>query len=105
MSTPAAACLWTTSSTAAATRSESAPASTGTPSSLAYIIRIRSSGRGRLPVCVVRNLSVLRSMTDPLLGSATAYETTQPARLRDAELSLYAEYSPRYARKLDRDEQ
>jgi len=42
------------------TRRASACASTGTPLSLAYIIWIRSSGRGRLPVCVVRKRSVLR---------------------------------------------
>src|SRR4030095_2472865 len=60
---PASACLRTTSSTASATRCASAAASTGTPSSLAYIIRMRSSGRGRLPVCVVRKRSVLRLIT------------------------------------------
>jgi ABC-type taurine transport system ATPase subunit len=41
-------------------RPGSAAWSTGTPSSLANIIRTRSSGRGRLPVCVVRKRSVLR---------------------------------------------
>ena len=39
-----------------------AAGSTGTPSSLAYIMRMRSSGRGRLPVWVVRKRSVLRCM-------------------------------------------
>ena len=44
-------------------RARRAPrASTGTPSSFAYIMRIRSSGRGRLPVWVVRKRSVLRFM-------------------------------------------
>src|SRR5215470_14441799 len=42
-------------------RAPSAVASTGTPSSFAYIMRIRSAGRGRLPVCVVRKPSVLRN--------------------------------------------
>jgi hypothetical protein len=36
--------------------------STACPSSLAYIIRTSSSGRGRLPVCVVRKRSLLRTM-------------------------------------------
>src|SRR3989442_12753533 len=62
MSTPAAACLRTTSSTAERMRAPSSARSTGTPSSLAYIMRTRSSGRGRLPVCVVRKRSVLRFM-------------------------------------------
>src|SRR5438128_3962281 len=57
---PASVCLRTTSATAARMRVASAPASTGTPSSLANIVRMRSSGRGRLPVCVVRNRPVLR---------------------------------------------
>src|SRR5262249_49319706 len=56
-----------TSSTAEAMRAASAAGSTGTPSSLAYIVRTRSSGRGRLPVCVVRKRSVLRFMTVPRL--------------------------------------
>jgi predicted naringenin-chalcone synthase len=38
----------------------SAAGSTGTPTSFAYIMRIRSSGRGRLPVWVVRKRSRLR---------------------------------------------
>src|SRR5438105_12646948 len=62
MSTPASACRRTTSATASATRRSSAAGSTGTPSSFANIIRIRSGGRGRLPVCVVRNPSVLRGV-------------------------------------------
>src|SRR5437870_12698456 len=57
---PAPTCLLTTSATADRMRASSADGSTGTPSSLANIIRIRSAGRGRLPVCVVRNRSVLR---------------------------------------------
>ena len=52
---------------AARTRAARACGSTGTPSSLAYIMRIRSSGRGRLPVCVVRKRSVLR-----FIGSSRA---------------------------------
>ncbi len=59
---PASACFCTTSATAARIRAASAARSTGTPSSLAYIMRIRSSGRGRLPVWVVRKRSVLRFM-------------------------------------------
>src|SRR5450631_2731203 len=60
MSMPASTCLRTTSSTAAAMCCSSAFGSTGTPSSLANIVRIRSGGRGKLPVCVVRNRSLLR---------------------------------------------
>src|SRR5262245_46416977 len=45
-------------------RAARAAGSTGTPSSLANIVRMRSSGRGRLPVCVVRNRSVLRFTGD-----------------------------------------
>ena len=48
--------------TAERMRSASACGSTGTPSSLAYIMRMRSSGRGRLPVCVIRKRSWLRCM-------------------------------------------
>src|SRR5262245_61979473 len=64
---PASSCLCTTSATAPRTRLPKAAASTGTPSSLAYIMRIRSSGRGRLPVWVVRKRSVLRFMDSPEL--------------------------------------
>ena len=53
----------TTSATADLMRAASALASTGTPSSRANISRMRSSGRGRLPVCVVRKRSVLRRMS------------------------------------------
>src|SRR5688572_21377417 len=41
-------------------RAARAAGSTGTPSSLANIVRMRSSGRGRLPVCVVRTRALLR---------------------------------------------
>src|SRR5215470_4999797 len=41
-------------------RAPSAVGSTGTPSSRAYIMRIRSSGRGNLPVWVVRKRLSLR---------------------------------------------
>src|SRR5213595_2675317 len=54
MSIPAFLCRATTSSTARHTRSSIAVTSTGIPSSRAHIIAIRSSGRGRLPTCVVR---------------------------------------------------
>src|SRR5271166_3640230 len=60
MSMPASTCFSTTAATADRMRALSAVASTGTPSSLANIARTRSSGRGRLPVCVVRKRSVLR---------------------------------------------
>src|SRR5438132_1661128 len=55
MSIPAAVCFATASSTARRTRSSSAAVSTGAPSSRAHISSFRSSGRGRLPTCVVRN--------------------------------------------------
>src|ERR1700732_1094843 len=57
---PASPCFPTTAATAERMRDLSAAASTGTPSSLANIARTRSSGRGRLPVWVVRKRSVLR---------------------------------------------
>src|SRR6202048_83078 len=60
MSMPASTCFSTTAATAERMRDLSAAASTGTPSSLANIARTRSSGRGRLPVWVVRKRSVLR---------------------------------------------
>src|SRR5689334_16423402 len=64
-SMPAFACFCTTSATADRTRAASAGGSTGIPSSFAYMILMRSSGRGRLPVCVVRNRSVLWTMRLP----------------------------------------
>src|SRR6185436_21004962 len=75
-STPASACFLTTSATAERTRAARAAGSTGTPSSLAYIIRIRSSGRGRLPVCVVRKRWVLRFMA--LAPKRTLKQHDQP---------------------------
>src|SRR6267142_3045644 len=60
MSMPASICFSTTAATAERMRDLSAAASTGTPSSLANIARTRSSGRGRLPVCVDRKRSGLR---------------------------------------------
>src|SRR5690242_11790252 len=69
MSTPAAACLPTISATAAAMRACKASRSTGTPSSFANIMRTRSAGRGRLPVCVVRKRSLLRFMIDSSSGA------------------------------------
>src|SRR2546425_2332770 len=73
-SIPASACLPTTSATADRMRAARAAGSTGTPSSLATIIRIRSSGRGRLPVCVVRKRSVLRRMVFAALSERRARE-------------------------------
>src|SRR5580704_16832264 len=51
---PELTCFLTTPATAARIFAASPERSTGTPSSLANIARIRSSGRGRLPVWVVR---------------------------------------------------
>jgi hypothetical protein len=62
MSMPASACFLTTSATAARTRAANAARSIGTPSSLAYIMRMRSSGRGKLPVWVVKKRSALRTI-------------------------------------------
>src|SRR6185312_14389318 len=81
MSMPAPTCFFTTSSTAAAMRRSSACESTGTPSSFAYIVRTRSSGRGRLPVCVVRNRSVLLSMVAPAFDGPLSHAARRrPAR-------------------------
>ena len=41
---------------------EGGAASTGMPSPTAHIIRTRSSGRGRLPVCVLRMRSVVHRL-------------------------------------------
>src|SRR5216683_82044 len=65
---PASVCLRTTSATAVRMRAASAGPSTGTPSSRANIMRIRSAGRGRLPVWVVRTRSTLRSIGQVLRG-------------------------------------
>src|SRR2546425_8097285 len=79
MSTPAPACLCTDSSTAERLRAASAARSTGTPSSFAYIMRTRSSGRGKLPVCVVRKRPVLRCMG--LLGAFLLTARARPLPL------------------------
>ena len=62
MSTPAIGLLCDDLGDRRADTRASAAGSTGTPSSFANIMRIRSSGRGRLPVWVVRKRSVLRFM-------------------------------------------
>src|ERR1700732_5007607 len=59
-STPISTWCLTISATARSTRAEKAAGSTRCPDSFSVIIFKRSSGRGRLPTCVVRNLSVLR---------------------------------------------
>src|SRR5262245_4722688 len=67
MSMPASTCFSTTAATAERICALSAAISTGTPSSLANIVRTRSSGRGRLPVCVVTKRSELRFMAGSTL--------------------------------------
>src|SRR5262245_17919245 len=62
MSTPASRWARTTSITAWRTRASKAPASGTVPVSSASSRTVRSSGRGRLPVCVVRMRSVLAFM-------------------------------------------
>src|SRR5258706_8944465 len=77
-------------------RAASASLSTGTPSSLAYIMRTRSSGRGRLPVWVVRKRSVLRRMHLPWIFPLAGRIRTQGLiprlplveRLPDASLDI-----------------
>jgi hypothetical protein len=64
-SRPTAACSLTLSATALRTRSANAASSTGLPSIRASIISNRSSGRGRLPTCVVSIRSVLSFMRRP----------------------------------------
>src|SRR2546421_6006031 len=86
MSSPASICLRTISSTADRTRAASAAGSTGTPSSRANIIWIRSAGRGRLPVCVVRNRSLLRFMRNADRASVGLH-----ARDREHEVQRAAE--------------
>src|SRR5262245_13651130 len=60
MSTSSSACFRATSSTARATRASSSTSSYGLPASLACSSGMRSSGRGRLPTCVVRMRLLLR---------------------------------------------
>src|SRR6056297_345355 len=71
MAMPAAAWRSTISCTALATRSASAASSTGMPSPFAHMMRIRSSGRGRLPVWVVsmRSAPVLIVSSPSRLGA------------------------------------
>src|SRR5512146_2942891 len=59
MSTPQSTCFCTTSATASRTRAWKAASSPELPCSRARIISMRSAGRGRLPVWVVRIRSVL----------------------------------------------
>src|SRR5882724_6369127 len=73
---PASTCRPTTSATAASMRAARAAPSTGTPSSFANMLLVRSSGRGRLPVCVVRMRSVLRC-TVPLLALVGEHESAR----------------------------
>src|SRR6476620_1356225 len=87
MSIPASACLRTTSATASAMRRSSASPSIGTPSSRAYMMRTRSSGRGRLPVCVVRNRSVLRVIA--------AHAMKSDCRIRHPGCAIEAGYNQR----------
>src|SRR5438874_4545454 len=75
---PASVCLLTISATAERMRTSSAVRSTGTPSSLANIARIRSSGRGRLPVWVVRK----RLTPYAISSSHTAVRTLEIKALR-----------------------
>src|SRR5712691_9009889 len=90
---PAAACRRTTSATAARTWPASEAGSTGTPSSLANIVRMRSSGRGRLPVWVVRKRSVLR--LTPLGSRRGAGRAVQVARPRRALAELGGDLAAR----------
>src|SRR5262245_49621073 len=84
-------------------RAPRAAPSTGTPSSFANIMRIRSAGRGRLPVCVVRNPSILRMaiIVAAMLtraGPAGRGATTEPrkrALLGDPPLAAHANASAR----------
>src|SRR6185369_1501375 len=97
MATPALTCFCTASATAARIRMPRAAASTGTPSSLAYIIRIRSAGRGRLPVCVVRNPSVLRGGV--MARDATTRAVRTPAGLSRGRRQASRRRLPRRAER------
>jgi len=70
MSIPASACRRTVSATALLTRAASAVSSIASPRCFCRIIARRSSGRGRLPTCVVRMRLVLRFMVSspPMLS-------------------------------------
>src|SRR5438874_4858463 len=73
MSMPASICFSTTAPTAERMRAFRPAGSTGTPSSLANIARTRSSGRGRLPVCVVKKRSVLRFIEEGAYGPSPPF--------------------------------
>src|SRR5882762_1971996 len=102
MATPASTCLRTVSATAERTRPPRAAGSTGTPSSLANIIRIRSGGRGRLPVCVVRKRSVLRcivtSRPPPRLAPASEHTPGSPFRCAGRSVSSARRAAPEVTR-------
>jgi hypothetical protein len=59
-STPIVTCLSTISFTALRTVASKVAGATGAPPAAAWSWSSRSSGRGRLPTCVVRMRSVLR---------------------------------------------
>src|SRR5437773_5417344 len=67
---PQLACLWTTSLTASRTRASKATRSICSPRSCASNMCCKSSGLGKLPVCVVRILFVLFFMGVFLLHEA-----------------------------------
>src|SRR5207244_12795158 len=67
---PQLACLWTTSLTASRTRASKATRSICSPRSCASNMCCKSSGLGKLPVCVVRILFVLFFMGVFLLQEA-----------------------------------
>src|SRR5215211_1241582 len=67
MSTPTSTCFLTMSATAVRARAAKASASTGSPASRFWIMSIRSGGRGRLPVWVVKIRSLLRCIVPSLV--------------------------------------
>jgi hypothetical protein len=72
--------------------------STARPSSLAYMMRTKSSGRGRLPACVVRKRLMLVSWTLSLLSAA---KTSRSRRLCRLPLSGLWRVSDKRATGLD----
>src|SRR5215475_2246283 len=90
MSMPASSCCRTMSPTARRTRASNASGSGMRPESSASRVVVRSTARGRLPVCVVRMRSVLRFIVvSPLvyLESSVSQDTllTLPAPVSDVQ--------------------
>src|SRR5437773_4975717 len=96
-SMPERACLSTHSATAVRTRSAKTLGSGGFPASRARSISLRSGGRGRLPVWVVRMRSVLRFNRSDLPRGARLAIRHDTSRERPLRWTFCARYGSRFA--------